>query len=81
MNPASTTRAEVVRLLGASLGEDAARALIREAAAELSLPNDLDREQLLAIVDRLSLRVGLVGTVARFVKVRVLSRNPLARWT
>ncbi len=73
----STTRAQwdLVRLLGPSLGDDKARDLVRDAAALLGVPVDacaVEREHALALLERLAERAGLVGTVARFVKVRVI---------
>jgi hypothetical protein len=67
-------RATLVELLSASLGIDVATNAVREIATQLGFGQSaaFDRPETLAVLEGLSQRPGLVGVVARFVKVRVI---------
>jgi hypothetical protein len=66
--------AELVRLLGTSMGEEKASEAVRGALEKLRLRVDgtLSQDEAMAALDELANVKGLVGTVARFAKARVI---------
>jgi hypothetical protein len=65
--------AELVKLFGASLGQEKSTEAIHSACKALGLRTDAyTLDETMRILDRLSGTVGLVGTVARFAKARVI---------
>ncbi len=65
------TRDDLITLLSRSLGEDAARLYVVEAAGDLRLGDQLAVADALAILEKLAGSPGLVGVAARFAKARV----------
>ncbi len=63
---------DLVGLLSASLGDEKARDAVRAAAEQLGLREQvIDREQALAVLEKIAAKPGLVGIAARFAKTRV----------
>lgn len=67
-------RQDLVRQLGASVGQDKAAEALSAALLRLQLDalTSLDREQTMAALDELARTHGLMGTVARFAKARII---------
>ncbi len=65
---------DLMDLFAPSLGDDKARQLVLDVTRALALPATLDRDQILAALTQLESSPGLVGTVARFVRLRVVQR-------
>ena len=67
------SRARLATLLSASVGQEKAAEVVLAAQRSLGYAGDaLTQEQTLAILDVLARSGGLVGTVARFAKARVI---------
>lgn len=67
----SPTFVKLTAMLGASLGEAKARALVEEAARRRGITREsLGHEDAFLILEDLAREPGLVGTVARFAKAR-----------
>ena len=67
------SRSRLAVLLGASIGQEKASEVIGTAARSLGYFGDeFDQDQTLGILDVLARSGGLVGTVARFAKARVI---------
>ncbi len=63
----------VVSMLARSLGDEKARDVVAAAMGELKLSGDrLSDAEALLVLERLASRDGVVGTVARFAKARLL---------
>jgi hypothetical protein len=68
-------RSELVKQLAASLGYEKAEEVLTSTASQLGIAADpLNKTETLEILDQMLKTPGLVGVVARFVKVRVLLR-------
>ena len=66
-------RAELVKHLSRSLGQEKAEEVINETATRLGFGLiDYSRAQTLALLEELAATPGLVGVVARFAKARVI---------
>lgn len=67
-------RRTLIELLAQSLGQEKAEDVVTAAARDLGLPvfGDYNREQTLAVLERLAGMSGLVGVVARFAKARLI---------
>jgi len=66
---------EIVKLLAATLGTEKARETLAAALAHFQLADGpLDQTQTLALLDHIAKEPGIVGTVARFAKARVILR-------
>ena len=71
--PETISRDDLVKQLGASMGHEKALDAIQSAAGHLHIRGEeFDRDQTMRILDQLSATPGLVGTVARFAKARVI---------
>jgi hypothetical protein len=66
-----SSRAEVAKLLSASLGIEKARECVVAAAIALELGEDFPREDALRVLEQLAAQGGIVGVTARFAKSRV----------
>ena len=64
-------RSFVSALLTATLGEERATTLVREAADAMRLPNELELDQALAVLESITKMSGVVGVAARFAKSRI----------
>jgi hypothetical protein len=63
---------ELVKLLGASIGDEMAAQAIGQACKALDLdPARFDRDQALRVLEKIAETRGLVGISARFAKSRV----------
>lgn len=75
--PAASVRKEtrplalVVGLLAADIGEERAQKLVEETAAVMSLPGQLEIDQALALLEKITRMSGSVGVAARFAKTRI----------
>ncbi len=69
-------REELIKQLSEPLGSEKAEEVVQRAAAAAGFGDltEFDREQTLAILERLAVSPGLVGVVARFAKVRLILR-------
>lgn len=66
-------RAELVRQLGATVGDAKAAEAIDGAARALNLtPDDLEPEQALRILDALAVEPNIVGIAAKLIRVRMV---------
>lgn len=66
-------RGELIEKLASSVGVDKATDVVNSTAASLGLgPGDFDRDNALKLLEALAQTPGLIGTVARFLKVRVI---------
>jgi hypothetical protein len=66
-------RVELVKILGASLGQEKAADAIHHACVRLALKGDaFTMDETMRILETLATTPGLVGTVARFAKARVI---------
>ncbi|MFO0616317.1 MAG: hypothetical protein U0414_27240 [Polyangiaceae bacterium] len=61
----------VVSLLAPDLGEDRAARLVEETASILNLPGEVDLDQALTLLERITRMSGVVGVAARFAKTRI----------
>ncbi len=67
---------DLISLLSPALGVEKAREATMEAATRLGLDGEvLSREGVLAVLDDLSQKEGIVGVVARFAKTRFLLQS------
>ena len=64
----------VAKMLAPALGDEVAQEAVRNAAARLSLEGEPTETQILALLDDLAVRRGVIGTVARFAKSRLILR-------
>lgn len=71
--PRSDTRprALVAQLLSPNLGEERAHKLVDETALTMNLPADLELDQALALLEKITRMSGVVGVAARFAKTRI----------
>lgn len=66
-------RDELIAKLASSVGIDKAKEVVNGTASKLGLgAGDFDRENALKLLEALAQMPGLIGTVARFLKVRVI---------
>jgi len=71
------TKKELIDKLASSVGVEKASATISQCCADLKLPHDdLTHDQVLLVLDRLAEDKSIIGTVARFAKVRVILAGP-----
>ncbi len=64
---------ELVGLLAGTVGQERAEEAVLDAVRRLGLPSRaLSRDQILAVLDDLAARAGLVGVTARFAKARAI---------
>lgn len=69
----SLDKAQLVKMLSAAMGEEKADHAVVSAARAMAIGSDsFDREEALAVLDRIAQTPGLVGITARFAKTRVL---------
>jgi hypothetical protein len=64
-------RSFVTALLTATLGEERATTLVRETADAMRLPNELELDQALALLEKITKMSGVVGVAARFAMSRI----------
>ena len=64
-------RSFVTALLTATLGEERATTLVRETADAMRLPNELELDQALALLEAITKMSGVVGVAARFAMSRI----------
>jgi hypothetical protein len=71
------TRQELIAKLTDSVGAEKAIAAVDKAARDLGFgPGEIDHDRMLLLLERLAADPGIVGTVARFAKVRVILAGP-----
>jgi len=69
---------ELASLLAASLGDDKARATVRETVAAMGLSGpELEPRDAFRVLEKISESPGIVGTVARFAKARFILAHPV----
>ena len=61
----------VAGLLAPTLGKERAESLVREHARTLGLPNELDLDQALLLLEHIAKIPGVTGIAARFAKTRI----------
>ena len=64
--------ADLVAMLGRALGQQLATDLVEEQRQLLGLPQDLDQQEAMAILEALAVKPGIVGIAANFGKARVI---------
>lgn len=69
--PDTRPRSLVVRLLAPNLGEERAQKLVEETAQVMDLPAELELEQALALLEKITRMSGVIGVAARFAKTRI----------
>lgn len=71
---AAITRVELVKQLGSALGDRKAEQVVHDAAirAGLALNTRFDQSEVERILEILIKTSGIVGTVARFAKARII---------
>lgn len=73
MNEPTVSIEDLVAVLRSSLGEDAARQALNEAADELGIHGQhLSHDEGLRMLERLAEREGLVGVTCRFARSRLM---------
>lgn len=72
--PATYDQPWLAALLSKSVGDDAALAVVREQATRLGLGGMLDERQVLAVLEGIAARPGLVGVTARFCRSRLIAQ-------
>ena len=66
---------DIAQLFTSAVGEEKAKASVREAAARLAITEPCRREQVTRVLEALAKTEGLVGVTARFAKARFLLRS------
>jgi hypothetical protein len=61
----------IASMLARSLGAEKSASAVEEAALQLGLLTNLDRQQALRVLELIAQQPGLVGIAARFAKSRV----------
>ncbi len=73
MAPARHSRIELAGLLEGSIASDVAVRAVGDAASDLGISAaDLSDDEAFAVLDRIAVRPGLLGIVARFAKSRAI---------
>lgn len=69
--PDTRPRSLVVRLLAPNVGEERAQKLVEETAQVMGLPAELELDQALALLEKITRMSGVIGVAARFAKTRI----------
>lgn len=72
--PGRHTERWVADLLSKSVGDDAARDIVREQVLAFGFAAPFDEQQVLQVLEAIASRPGLVGVTARFCRSRLIAQ-------